>query len=62
MVAEWVDYAGTRAGADGFNYLYFGAATGVLSALVVQIGEQVDYLRFMPDKSRKGTGCAGGPR
>ncbi len=53
VVAEWVDFAGTRADADGFNYLYFGAATGVLSALVVQIGEQVDYLRFMPDKTEK---------
>ena len=53
VVAEWVAYAGARADADGFNYLYFGAATGVLSALVVQIGEQVDYLRFMPDKSEK---------
>ncbi|MGI9491173.1 MAG: PAS domain S-box protein, partial [Geminicoccaceae bacterium] len=53
VVAEWVAYAGMRSGADGFNYLYFGAATGVLSALVVQIGEQVDYLRFMPDKEKK---------
>ncbi|MDH3664819.1 MAG: histidine kinase, partial [Alphaproteobacteria bacterium] len=53
VVAEWGAYAGARADGDGFNYLYFGAATGVLSALVVQIGEQVDYLRFMPDKSQK---------
>lgn len=53
VVSEWIAYAGTRSGADGFNYLYFGAATGVLSALFVQIGEQVDYLRFMPDKGEK---------
>ncbi|NJO36476.1 MAG: histidine kinase [Rhizobiales bacterium] len=53
VVGEWVAYAGARADGGGFDYLYFGAATGVLSALVVQIGEQVDYLRFMPDKSEK---------
>ena len=53
VVGEWVAYAGTRSDAHGFNYLYFGAATGVLSALIVQIGEQVDYLRFMPDKDEK---------
>jgi PAS domain S-box-containing protein len=53
VVREWVAYAGARSDGDRFNYLYFGAATGVLSALVVQIGEQVDYLRFMPDRSEK---------
>jgi signal transduction histidine kinase/purine-cytosine permease-like protein len=52
VLGQWVVFAGNRAGADAFNYLYFGAATGVLFALVVQIGEQVDYLRFMPDRTR----------
>ncbi|MGI9452713.1 MAG: ATP-binding protein [Geminicoccaceae bacterium] len=52
VVSEWVAYAGTRSDASGFNYLSFGAATGVLSALFVQIGEQIDYLRFMPDKTK----------
>jgi len=48
---EWVAFAGRRPEAEGFNVLYFGAATGVLFSLVVQIGEQVDYLRFLPDKT-----------
>ncbi len=29
----------------------FGAATAVAFSLVVQIGEQVDYLRFLPEKT-----------
>ena len=53
VFADWVDFAGNRADASGFNYLHFGAATGVLFALVVQIGEQVDYLRFLPDKTEQ---------
>jgi signal transduction histidine kinase/purine-cytosine permease-like protein len=51
VVAHWVDFAGAAPGASQFNYLYFGAATGVLFSLIVQIGEQVDYLRFLPDKT-----------
>lgn len=51
VLSSWVSFAGLREGAEGFNYLYFGASTGVLFSLVVQIGEQVDYLRFMPDKT-----------
>src|SRR3984893_6715523 len=51
VLAEWITFAGRRPEAEGFNVLYFGAATGVLFSLVVQIGEQVDYLRFLPDKT-----------
>ena len=51
VFAEWITFAGRRPGAEGFNLLYFGAATGVLFSLIVQIGEQVDYLRFLPDKT-----------
>ncbi|GAB3480413.1 hybrid sensor histidine kinase/response regulator [Marinomonas epiphytica] len=36
---------------DGFNILLFGSAASVLFALMAQIGEQVDYLRFMPQKT-----------
>ncbi len=32
----------------GFNVLYFGAALTVGIALITQMGEQADYLRFMP--------------
>ena len=53
VISQWVAFAGARTEAGEFNYVYFGAATGVLFSLVVQIGEQVDYLRFMPDQTRE---------
>lgn len=39
--------------AGEFNILLFGAAASVFFALVAQIGEQVDYLRFMPPKTEQ---------
>ncbi|MCA0242392.1 MAG: response regulator [Proteobacteria bacterium] len=41
-----VRYAGE--GGGGFQLQAFGAATTVGIALITQMGEQVDYLRFMP--------------
>ncbi len=35
----------------GFNPLLFGAAAGVMFSLVAQIGEQADYLRFLPERT-----------
>jgi len=32
---------------DGFNFYYFGIAVGISLSLIAQIGEQVDYLRFI---------------
>jgi signal transduction histidine kinase/purine-cytosine permease-like protein len=51
VFSDWITFAGRRPNSEGFNILYFGAATGVLFSLVVQVGEQVDYLRFLPDKT-----------
>lgn len=34
----------------GFHWQAFGAACGVTLALIGQIGEQVDYLRFLPER------------
>jgi signal transduction histidine kinase/purine-cytosine permease-like protein len=48
--SEWVSFAGLHNAGGGFDVLSFGAALGVLFALSIQIGEQVDYLRFLPDK------------
>ncbi|KRB67963.1 hybrid sensor histidine kinase/response regulator [Noviherbaspirillum sp. Root189] len=45
--------AGFQSGSSRFDPLMFGAATTVAFSLVVQIGEQVDYLRFMPERTRK---------
>lgn len=50
----WLSFTG-EAGEQGsaFNLLLFGAASAVLLALVAQIGEQVDFLRFLPEKPKK---------
>lgn len=45
--AEWAAYTGTR-GDGSFDILLFGGATAILFALTAQLGEQVDFLRFMP--------------
>lgn len=51
LVDTWLAYRGQSDGQ--FDVLMFGAATSVLLSLTVQIGEQADYLRFLPDRSRK---------
>ena len=37
--------------AQGFDWMLFGAAATVAFSMMAQIGEQVDFLRFMPDKT-----------
>jgi signal transduction histidine kinase/FixJ family two-component response regulator len=67
--AHWTGYAGVAPGADGsFRLLLFGSAASVVFSLIAQIGEQVDYLRFLPSpgpgQSRTGWWAAmlaGGP-
>ena len=49
--AHWTAYPGAAAGADGsFHLLEFGVAASVVFSLIAQIGEQVDYLRFLPQQ------------
>jgi len=43
-----ISYAGDTGAGPGFQLQAFGAATTVGIALITQMGEQVDYLRFMP--------------
>jgi len=43
-------HAGSGGGAPGFTLMGFGAALTVGIALITQMGEQADYLRFMPEK------------
>ncbi|MBB4005187.1 hybrid sensor histidine kinase/response regulator [Aurantimonas endophytica] len=51
---EWQAYEGVRSPAGGgFDVLLFGSATAILFALTAQIGEQVDFLRFMPRRTRE---------
>jgi len=44
-------YLGYAASAQGFDWLMFGASATVAFSMMAQIGEQVDFLRFMPDKT-----------
>ena len=41
-------YVGEKGDDDGFNLHLFGASLTVGIALITQMGEQADYLRFMP--------------
>ncbi|MFL6550352.1 MAG: ATP-binding protein [Povalibacter sp.] len=53
-VSAWTQYSGKQGSADGsIDFLLFGMAASVLLSLLPQIGEQVDYLRFMPHRTRK---------
>jgi len=53
---SWTSFAG-RGGHDGaFDLLLFGTAASTLLSFAPQIGEQVDYLRFLPRQPRTGTG------
>lgn len=51
-VRQWTGYSGLwgRPG-GGTDLVHFGAASAVIFSLVVQIGEQVDFLRFLPRRS-----------
>ncbi|MEZ0318215.1 MAG: cytosine permease, partial [Methylophilaceae bacterium] len=53
IVGRLIDYGGKSGQGGEFNFLMFGAATAVGVALITQIGEQVDYLRFMPEKTKE---------
>ncbi|MBU0587710.1 MAG: response regulator [Gammaproteobacteria bacterium] len=48
---EFTGLAGHASGSSDFNPLMFGAAATVACSLVVQVGEQVDFLRFLPEKT-----------
>ena len=49
--AAFTGLSGRTSGSSEFNPLMFGAAATVAFSLVVQIGEQVDFLRFLPEKT-----------
>lgn len=60
VALDWVEFsrhnltgvgAAPESGSD-FNLIYFGAASAVVFSLVAQIGEQVDFLRFLPESGK----------
>ena len=50
---EFKGLSGLTSGSHEFDPLMFGAASTVAFSLVVQVGEQVDYLRFMPERQHE---------
>ncbi len=51
-LAAWTQFTGS-AGQSGFALLPFGMASSILLSLLPQVGEQVDYLRFLPERTKK---------
>lgn len=50
LLREWTQYEVSATSGGTFNVLYFGLASSVVFSLVAQIGEQVDFLRFLPEQ------------
>lgn len=53
--ARWTSFGGSADTGSTFTWLGAGLGMGVALSLIAQIGEQVDYLRFMPDKTAANT-------
>ncbi|MBO9680360.1 MAG: response regulator [Acidovorax sp.] len=51
LYRDFAGLSGLRSGSSRFDPLMFGAAAAVIFSLVVQIGEQVDVLRFLPKRT-----------
>ncbi|MGP3635445.1 purine-cytosine permease family protein [Streptomyces sp. 24-1644] len=48
---DFTSFGGTEGAGSGFSWIAFGLGTGVALSLIAQIGEQADYLRFMPART-----------
>ena len=53
LYREFTSLSGLRSGSSGFDPMMFGVAAAVGFSLVVQIGEQVDFLRFLPERTQE---------
>ena len=53
LVQDWQNFQGVKQESPGVSLFLFGAAASVMFSLVAQIGEQVDFLRFLPEKTDK---------
>ncbi len=49
--SAWTGFAGQAKHGSSFDFVGFGLGAGVALSLIAQIGEQADYLRFMPEKT-----------
>ncbi|MFK5881758.1 MAG: EAL domain-containing protein [Sulfurospirillum sp.] len=52
-ITTFLSLRGQTSQSSEFNFYYFGFALGISLSLIAQIGEQVDYLRFMPELTQK---------
>lgn len=51
-IEGWQHFSGiNNTNTQGISLIYIGASTAVLFSLMAQIGEQVDFLRFLPEKN-----------
>jgi signal transduction histidine kinase/CheY-like chemotaxis protein/purine-cytosine permease-like protein len=58
---EWTHFSGSHGEAgQSFNLVLFGAASTVVFSLIAQIGEQVDFLRFLPRPHSRSAGWRAG--
>ncbi|WP_424820827.1 purine-cytosine permease family protein [Salinisphaera sp.] len=55
VIGDWLAYTGTQ-GYGGVSLAAVMLGAGVVLALMGQIGEQIDYLRFMPAKTEANRG------
>jgi signal transduction histidine kinase/CheY-like chemotaxis protein/purine-cytosine permease-like protein len=54
-VSDWTQFEVAQPQQGGyFNLVLFGAASSVVFSLIAQIGEQVDFLRFLPNEDKPG--------
>lgn len=53
LVRQFPSFLGIGGGDGNFDFLMFGTASTVLISLIAQVGEQVDFLRFLPEKTRR---------
>lgn len=51
ILSDLASFRGSAENGDRFDPLLFGAASSVAFALIAQIGEQADFLRFLPDRT-----------
>ncbi|MDC0612671.1 ATP-binding protein, partial [Vibrio sp.] len=54
QISDWLNFGGLHDYPAQFDWLLFGSASAVLLSVIAQIGEQVDFLRFMPEQSQCG--------
>ncbi len=61
VLRDLVNYGGSEGQGSQFNLYFFGSAMTVGIALITQMGEQADYLRFMPERIDKRDASAARP-